>query len=91
VFLCNEHRQFGVRQRHVQLLATRSRGKILDAIAALKGADLHAQIWSPAGQKMPVQDVEEGMPPGEELLVMIPLPEALIGLDVLREHGLLES
>lgn len=91
VFLCNEHRQFEVRQRHVQLVASRSRGQILDVVEALKGADLHPQLWSPAGQKMPLRDLEEGMTPGEELLVMVPLPEALIALDVLREHGLLEG
>jgi hypothetical protein len=91
VFLCNEHRQFEVRQRHVQLFASRSRGQILDAIGALKGADLHAQLWSPAGQKMPVEALEEGLPPGDDLLVMVPLSEALIALDVLREHGLLET
>jgi len=91
VFLCHEHRQFQVRQRHVQLIATGSRGQILDAIAALKGVDLHAQIWSPSGQKMSVQALEEGMPPGEELHVMVPLPEALTALDVLREHGLLDT
>jgi len=31
------------------------------------------------------------MPPGDDLLVMVPLSEALIALDVLREHGLLET
>jgi hypothetical protein len=58
---------------------------------ALAGAELHAQIWSPAGQKITVQSIEDGIPPGEEVLVMLPLPEALIGLDVLREHGLLDG
>lgn len=91
VFLCNEHRQFEVRQRHVQLIASRSRGQILDAMGALKEAKLHAQIWSSLGGEISVQSVEDGISPGEELLVMIPLPEALIGLDVLREHGLLEG
>jgi hypothetical protein len=90
VFLCNEHRRFEVRQRHVQLVATRSRGQVLDVLAALKGADLHAQVWSQAGTKIGVQSLDEGMPPGEDVLVVIPLPEALIGLDVLREHGLLD-
>jgi hypothetical protein len=91
VFLCNEHRQFDVRERRVQLVSARSRVRILDAIQALKSAELHPQIVSSSGQAATIESVEKGIPPGEEMLVMIPLPEALIGIDVLREHGLLDA
>lgn len=91
VFLCREHQQYEVRKHNVRLLGSERPGPVVEAVAALAGAQVHVEIWTVSGQKLPPESVHAGVPGGEEMQVMVPVREALAGLEVLREHGLLDA